>query len=78
MKIIRFPPHLHQSLQHVLKVFPELRSDGQGDVAEDGKDLRLDGSMDVVVTQVGEKDLHDLVSKGAHQTVAHGTADISH
>ena len=68
---------LHQSLQDVVQILPELGAGGEGHVPEHGEDLRLDATMDRIVAQVGEKDLHDLVTPLQH-SVAHGATDIPH
>merc|ERR1719273_3041640 len=55
----------------------ELRSNSKGDITKDREDLWLHRSVDVVVSQVGEEDLHHLISERSHQLVAHGAADVA-
>ena len=62
----------------MLQVLPELRPDGERHVTEHREDLRLDGAVHVVVAEVGEENLHDLVSEAADEPGAHGSADVAH
>ena len=68
---------LHQSLPDVVEVLPELRPGGEGHVAKHRQDLRLDAAVDRVIAQVGEENLHDLVTPLQH-SVAHGATDVPH
>ena len=68
---------LHQCLQDVVEVLPELRPSSESHVAKHRQNLRLDAAMDRVVAQVSEENLHDLVTPLQH-SVAHGATDIPH
>lgn len=68
---------LHQGLQHVVQILPELGPSGEGHVAKHGEDLRLDAPVHGVVPEVAEQDLHHLVRPGQH-SVAEGSANVSH
>ena len=61
----------------MFKIFSELRSNSKGDITKDREDLGLHRSVDVIVSQVGEEDLHHLVSERSHQFVTHGAADVT-
>ena len=68
---------LHEGLQDVVQVLPELRPSGESHVPEHGEDLGLDTAVDRVVAEVGEENLHDLVAP-LEDPGDQGSADVTH
>ena len=68
---------LHQGLQHMVQVLPELGPGCESHVSKHGEDLRLDAPVHGIIPEVAEQHLHHLIRPG-HHPATKGSANVSH
>ena len=67
---------LLQGLENDFEIFGKIGADGEGDVAEDGKNVGLDGAVDGLAGQAVQQQVHQFVAM-RQDLLADGAANVA-